>query len=297
MMAVFTLSNFQESGTIKMMFFAELANTDNSIFNAVRGCKNVGFPATSLSSTPLNAHLRERFWARNTTNSCKANFFYCLRFMRCSTIMSRFAFPRYAHLSTSFRSMSHTKSMSVTKLSKTILFSRFRGLFLTKITARFTNMTSTHICAGFWCMFHTQGRASNRSNIEAIWTKWIEFLKPVLFSCRQKLWNKDIFEDFKGESVGAVLIESPLQLNIPVIIALKSTKVVFTTMIETFSATDVELTCNNAGNTVNARCLGDTFVIQCEHSYHPSYQGGSLEAALCFQHRAVSSCFNTSIIT
>src|SRR5258708_1470133 len=244
---------------VKSMLIAKLVNTDNGIFNAFwRRDDHRPFPLHHASFHG-NAHFRAGFRGVLASEACQSNFLSRLRrVLSACNGQGTLADSLFAILLTD------------TRLTR--LFNRFRSVF------------------------HTQWRASNASDIVSSLAKRAQFRKPVLFTCRQQFRDKYQFENFKDESIGAVLFPCRLQLNIPVVIALKTTVMFIATSAKIESTANVELTCNCAGKAINAGGIREALMVQWNHSYHPSYQGGSLglgRASNTLLGRFISSHYTT----
>lgn len=113
--------------------------------------------------------------------------------------------------------------------------------------------------------FYTQVRASSFCDVKTSIPKGFEFPKPVLLTSSQHLGNENQFEDIKGEIVRSVLVPCALQFRVFVGIALKCAKVLLAAQAQVDGAADVEFTCSDTRNAVDARGVRDRFVVECCH--------------------------------
>ena len=117
----------------------------------------------------------------------------------------------------------------------------------------------SHFSEGFRRVLSSSKRSlSIQSNIIAFARiKWFEFVNPMLFTFEQK-WKQYQFQYFKHKSIFAVFVKSTLQSDAMVGVAPKLTRMLIPAVSKVDRASDIEFSCDDACNAVNARCVGDS---------------------------------------
>src|SRR6266705_6923965 len=148
-----------------------------------------------------------------------------------------------AHLSEGFSSVLKSKTILVANVSCMQFCISLRREFLSEAIG-IAETCQAYLLTSLRGMLHSQTRASHAINIETLTAEWFELIQPVLFTGRQGHRQHE-FHDFKGKSIGAILVPSILQLGIMMNITTKLTEVREATNAKICGTANVELVGNS----------------------------------------------------